>query len=277
MSAARWSPGLRRSICSSRASNGAWAFWPPSASPRYATWLPGLSRARHCRAGVRSRDSDGHHCLVAVAPHAAALAYIGGSLGTLVGADLLNLDKVQGLGAPVASIGGAGTFDGIFVTGILAVLIASLSRRSDRPGPHPAATTRAAPTKADIRQPLALTRQRRRACPATPPEQGASARSQVWADALAAHGRGARQVPRQNARRVRLQTEPYGDVRRLQGWPRNEPGRGWFHGTLGSHQAAGFGLSRIHRPALPAGAPLYAWARTCLHASFENCRKSAAA
>jgi len=52
------------------------------------------------------------------------LAYIAGSLGTLIGADLLNLGKVQGLGAPVASIGGAGTFDGIFVTGILAVLLA---------------------------------------------------------------------------------------------------------------------------------------------------------
>jgi uncharacterized membrane protein len=59
--------------------------------------------------------------------HAAPLAYIGGSLGTLIGADLLNLDKVQGLGAPVASIGGAGTFDGIFLIGILAVLIASLT------------------------------------------------------------------------------------------------------------------------------------------------------
>jgi hypothetical protein len=34
---------------------------------------------------------------------------------------------VQGLGAPVASIGGAGTFDGIFLIGILAVLIASLT------------------------------------------------------------------------------------------------------------------------------------------------------
>jgi uncharacterized membrane protein len=56
----------------------------------------------------------------------AALAYIGGSVGTLVGADLLNLDKVQGLRAPVASIGGAGTFDGIFLTGVLAVLIASI-------------------------------------------------------------------------------------------------------------------------------------------------------
>src|SRR5262249_11085732 len=58
---------------------------------------------------------------------AAPLAYISGSLGTLMGADLLNLDKLSGLGAPVASIGGAGTFDGIFVTGIVAVLLASLS------------------------------------------------------------------------------------------------------------------------------------------------------
>jgi len=57
--------------------------------------------------------------------YAAPLAYIAGSLGTLIGADLTNLDKVRGLGAPVASIGGAGTFDGIFLTGILAVLLAS--------------------------------------------------------------------------------------------------------------------------------------------------------
>jgi uncharacterized membrane protein len=60
---------------------------------------------------------------------AAPLAYIAGSLGTLIGADLTNLDKVRGLGAPVASIGGAGTFDGIFLTGILAVLLASLYAR----------------------------------------------------------------------------------------------------------------------------------------------------
>lgn len=57
---------------------------------------------------------------------APALAYICGSLGTLIGADLLNLGDIRGLGAPVASIGGAGTFDGIFLTGILAVLLASL-------------------------------------------------------------------------------------------------------------------------------------------------------
>ena len=64
---------------------------------------------------------------------AGPLAYICGSFGTLIGADLLNLGKVQGLGAPVASIGGAGTFDGIFLTGILAVLIASIFGPPDRP------------------------------------------------------------------------------------------------------------------------------------------------
>jgi uncharacterized membrane protein len=59
---------------------------------------------------------------------AAPLAYVAGTLGTLVGADLLNLGRIRGLGAPVASIGGAGTFDAVFVTGILAVLLASFPR-----------------------------------------------------------------------------------------------------------------------------------------------------
>ena len=62
--------------------------------------------------------------------YAAPLAYIGGSRGTLIGADLLNLDKIGDLGAPVASIGGAGTFDGIFLTGILAVLLAGIAAPS---------------------------------------------------------------------------------------------------------------------------------------------------
>ena len=55
--------------------------------------------------------------------HAPALAYIAGTMGCLIGADLLNLHRLPGLGAPVASIGGAGTFDGIFFTGIIAVLL----------------------------------------------------------------------------------------------------------------------------------------------------------
>jgi uncharacterized membrane protein len=55
---------------------------------------------------------------------APAVAYISGSLGCLIGADLLNLDIVQQLNAPVLSIGGAGTFDGVFLTGIVAVILA---------------------------------------------------------------------------------------------------------------------------------------------------------
>lgn len=51
------------------------------------------------------------------------VAYIGGTMGTLIGADLMNIGRITDLGAPVASIGGAGTFDGIFLTGILAVLL----------------------------------------------------------------------------------------------------------------------------------------------------------
>ena len=65
---------------------------------------------------------------------AAPLAYIGGSIGVLVGADLLNLGKLRELGAPIASIGGAGTFDGIFLTGVLAVLIAALTSGGAKPG-----------------------------------------------------------------------------------------------------------------------------------------------
>jgi uncharacterized membrane protein len=38
---------------------------------------------------------------------APSLAYISGSLGTLIGADLLNLGTIQELGAPIASIGGS--------------------------------------------------------------------------------------------------------------------------------------------------------------------------
>ncbi|MDH5179634.1 MAG: DUF1614 domain-containing protein [Gammaproteobacteria bacterium] len=54
----------------------------------------------------------------------ASLAYVCGTIGVLIGADLLRLNNIRDLGAPVAAIGGAGTFDGIFITGIVAVLLA---------------------------------------------------------------------------------------------------------------------------------------------------------
>lgn len=66
--------------------------------------------------------------LLAPSPTVPLVAYICGTLGPLIGADLLNLGKVGCLGAPVASIGGAGTFDGIFLNGILAVLMSAVLR-----------------------------------------------------------------------------------------------------------------------------------------------------
>jgi uncharacterized membrane protein len=54
----------------------------------------------------------------------ASVAYVAGTIGCLVGADLMNLGALSRLQAPIASIGGAGTFDGVFVSGIIAVLLA---------------------------------------------------------------------------------------------------------------------------------------------------------
>ena len=53
----------------------------------------------------------------------APTAYIAGTMGILLGADILNLKEIGKLGAPVASIGGAGTFDAVFLSGIIAVLL----------------------------------------------------------------------------------------------------------------------------------------------------------
>jgi uncharacterized membrane protein len=79
---------------------------------------------------------------------AAPVAYICGSLGTLIGADLLNLplvlkggllaagparlwtrrthDQPSAVPARILSIGGAGVFDGIFLTGAIAPLLVAL-------------------------------------------------------------------------------------------------------------------------------------------------------
>lgn len=63
--------------------------------------------------------------LVGSRPDTPALAYVGGTLGTLVGADLTNLGWLRQMPARFVSIGGGGTFDGVFVSGILAVLLAA--------------------------------------------------------------------------------------------------------------------------------------------------------
>ncbi len=54
---------------------------------------------------------------------APVVAYIAGTMGSLIGADLTNLHKLDRLGASFVSIGGAGIFDGVFLTGLVAALL----------------------------------------------------------------------------------------------------------------------------------------------------------
>jgi len=52
------------------------------------------------------------------------VAFVAGVLGPLIGADLLHLRDVSKIATGVASIGGAGTFDGIVLSGIVAAYLA---------------------------------------------------------------------------------------------------------------------------------------------------------
>ncbi|MGD0154059.1 MAG: DUF1614 domain-containing protein [Thermacetogeniaceae bacterium] len=60
---------------------------------------------------------------LALPGQAAPIAYVAGTIGTLVGADLLNWRAIQNLGTQMVSIGGAGVFDGIFLVGIIAAFL----------------------------------------------------------------------------------------------------------------------------------------------------------
>jgi len=60
-----------------------------------------------------------------LAPGNPAFAYVCGVIGVLIGADILHLKDLSSVkGAGVMSIGGAGVFDGIFLVGIISVLLA---------------------------------------------------------------------------------------------------------------------------------------------------------
>jgi Predicted membrane protein len=52
--------------------------------------------------------------------------YITAVYGAIIGADVLNMKKVLRHRPPFVSIGGAGVFDGIFLSGVLAVLLSRL-------------------------------------------------------------------------------------------------------------------------------------------------------
>ncbi len=61
--------------------------------------------------------------IVIAGVHAAPVAFAGGVLGTLIGADLLHLKEIQAMTPGVLSIGGAGVFDGIALCGLFALLL----------------------------------------------------------------------------------------------------------------------------------------------------------
>ncbi len=54
---------------------------------------------------------------------ASPVAFAGGILGTLIGADLLHLKDIEKMSSGVLSIGGAGVFDGIALCGLIALLL----------------------------------------------------------------------------------------------------------------------------------------------------------
>ncbi|MFW6081735.1 MAG: DUF1614 domain-containing protein [Desulfosalsimonas sp.] len=55
---------------------------------------------------------------------APSIAFCAGVMGPLIGADLMHLKEIEKINTGVASIGGAGTFDGIVISGLLATLLA---------------------------------------------------------------------------------------------------------------------------------------------------------
>jgi uncharacterized membrane protein len=62
--------------------------------------------------------------LILIPEFAPPVAFVAGVLGPLVGADLLHLADVRRIATGFASIGGAGTFDGIVLSGLIAAVLA---------------------------------------------------------------------------------------------------------------------------------------------------------
>ena len=73
--------------------------------------------------------------LILAQRNAPQVAFISGSIGGIIGVDLVHLSEAVRTGATYLSIGGRGVFDGIFTTGIVAAMLAGLLwRRKDVDG-----------------------------------------------------------------------------------------------------------------------------------------------
>jgi uncharacterized membrane protein len=71
--------------------------------------------------------------LILAGRNAPQIAFIAGTVGTIIGADLVHLKELIDLGGPDMSIGGRGVFDGIFATAIISALLAGLLWRKKEP------------------------------------------------------------------------------------------------------------------------------------------------
>ncbi|HZD40367.1 MAG TPA: DUF1614 domain-containing protein [Terriglobales bacterium] len=61
--------------------------------------------------------------LILIPEMAPPVAFVSGVLGPLIGADLLHLKELKQFATGMASIGGAGTFDGIVLSGLIAAVL----------------------------------------------------------------------------------------------------------------------------------------------------------
>ena len=71
--------------------------------------------------------------LILAGRNAPQVAFIAGTIGAIIGVDLVHLREIIDLGGAYISIGGRGVFDGICTTGIIAAVLAGLLWRKKEP------------------------------------------------------------------------------------------------------------------------------------------------
>ena len=71
--------------------------------------------------------------LILAGRNAPQVAFIAGTIGAIIGVDLVHLKELIDLGAAYMSIGGRGVLDGIFTAGIISAVLAGLLWRKKEP------------------------------------------------------------------------------------------------------------------------------------------------
>ena len=74
--------------------------------------------------------------LILAGRNAPQVAFIAGTIGAIIGVDLVHLRELIHLGAAHLSMGGRGVFDGIFTTGIISAVLAGLLWRKKEVDGH---------------------------------------------------------------------------------------------------------------------------------------------